>query len=318
MGISHLQLLWLGESTPLRKKKILFAAAFLVCTCALLMLVTGLTSELPHMGSQVALLGTWEEPHGIGIDQEPWSAPKNLWLYWGSTTNRRMTGSGEKIRHIFKMGNIEGGEWRDPKFLRSLEGSLFRRMSQRCCITMLFPPFEWDFPIYNPSKSIAQRIRSFVANGNAMVFTGGTLDFEFINRYFFYQLEPSDGNYSPGPFPLLPDWQGITPAQKAYLKPTPRILPQKGISVTAIKKESLPQVRFSVSFPLLSSSAEFLFTNAILIQIYKLSGEHSHLRKPAQHSRIPHQVLHGREPDERAFSHVPARESVAKGLPCER
>jgi len=40
---------------------------------------------------------------------------------------------------------------------------------------------------------------------------------------------------------LLPDWQGITPAQKAYLQPAPRILPQKGISVTAIKKESLPQ-----------------------------------------------------------------------------
>jgi len=139
------------------------------------------------------------------------------------------------------MGNVEGGEWRDPRFLRKITGPLFRRMSQRCCITLLFPPFEWDFPIYNPSKSIAQRIRSFVANGNSMVFTGGTLDFEFINRYFFYQLEPSDGNYSPGPFPLLPDWQGITRAQKAYLQPAPRILPQKGISVTAIKKESLPQ-----------------------------------------------------------------------------
>lgn len=30
--------------------------------------------------SSVALLGTWEHPHGIGIDKEPWSAPANLWL----------------------------------------------------------------------------------------------------------------------------------------------------------------------------------------------------------------------------------------------
>ena len=215
-------------------------AMLAAAACSVLLLAT-LPSPSPAHVASTELLGTWEEPHGIGIDQEPWSAPKNLWLYWGSTTNRRFTGSGEKIRHIFKMGNIEGGEWRDPRFLRKITGSLFRRMSERCCMTLLFPPFEWDFPVYNPSKSIAQRMRSFVANGNSMVFTGGMLDYEFINRYFFYQLEPSDGNYSPGPFPLLPDWNGITPAQKKYLQPAPRILPQKGISVTAIKKHSLPQ-----------------------------------------------------------------------------
>lgn len=222
-----------------RVQWVLLLASALACSGTVLLLLSGSPAAPPQTGSE--LLGTWEEPHGIGIDEEPWSAPRNLWLYWGSTTNRRFTGSGEKIRHIFKMGNVEGGEWRDPKFLRKITGSLFRRMSERCCITMLFPPFEWDFPIYNPSKAIAQRMRSFVANGNAMVFTGGMLDYEFINRYFFYQLEPSDGNYSPGPFPLLPDWQGLSPKQKGYLKPAPRILPQKGISVTAIKKQSLPQ-----------------------------------------------------------------------------
>jgi hypothetical protein len=227
---------------PRTRQWALLAASALAFACTVLLLLSGSPATQQGVArTGTELLGTWEEPHGIGIDKEPWSAPMNLWLYWGSTTNRRFTGSGEKIRHIFKLGNIEGGEWRDPKFLRKLTGSLFRSMSERCCITMLFPPFEWDFPIYNPSKSIAQRIRSFVANGNAMVFTGGMLDYEFINRYFFYQLEPSDGNYSPGPFPLLPDWLGISPKQKAYLKPAPRILPQKGISVTAIKKESLPQ-----------------------------------------------------------------------------
>ena len=227
-----------------RSQGVLLVATCLACVCALLAMAGLDRSESRGTDSGVrgsALLGTWEEPHGIGIDQEPWSAPKNLWLYWGSTTNRRMTGSGEKIRHIFKMGNIAGGEWRDPKFSRSITGSLFRRMSQRCCITMLFPPFEWDFPIYNPSKAIAQRLRSFVANGNSMVFTGGTMDFEFINRYFFYQLEAADGNYSPGPFPMLPGFSGLTADQKNLLKPAPRILPQKGIAVTAIKKESLPQ-----------------------------------------------------------------------------
>jgi len=61
------------------------------------------------------LLGTWEVPTGIGIDREPYSAPPTLWLYWGSTTNRRMEGSGENVRHIFKLGTIQGGEYRDPQ-----------------------------------------------------------------------------------------------------------------------------------------------------------------------------------------------------------
>ena len=64
---------------------------------------------------------------------------------------------------------------------------LFRALSEKCCVSLLFPPFEWDFPIYNPSKAIAQRMRSFVANGNAMIFTGGTMDFEFINELYLLE-----------------------------------------------------------------------------------------------------------------------------------
>jgi hypothetical protein len=42
-----------------------------------------------------------------------------------------------------------------------------------------------------------------------------------------------DGNYSPGPFRKLP---GVPEA----MKDCPTVLPQKGIAVTAVKKESLP------------------------------------------------------------------------------
>ncbi|EKX51096.1 hypothetical protein GUITHDRAFT_134616 [Guillardia theta CCMP2712] len=192
-------------------------------------------------GGPVEDLGTWEQPHGIGIDEEPWSAPANLWLYWGSSTNRRFTGSGETVRHIFKLGTIMGGEYRDPRFIYKLDGPLFRKLSHSCCVSLLFPPMEWDFYVHNPSKAIGQRLRSFVANGNAMIFTGGIIDFEFINRYFFFNLEQADGDYSPGPFPLMPSFDSLSDSQKEMLERAPSLLPQKGIAVTAVKKESLPQ-----------------------------------------------------------------------------
>jgi len=56
---------------------------------------------------------------------------------------------------------------------------------------------------------------------------------EFINSYFFYNIELADGNYSPGPYRRLDD-------VPVCLKAAPVVLPQKGISVTAVKKESLP------------------------------------------------------------------------------
>eukprot|EP00292_Cryptomonas_paramecium_P007633 CAMPEP_0113698686 /NCGR_PEP_ID=MMETSP0038_2-20120614/22855_1 /TAXON_ID=2898 /ORGANISM="Cryptomonas paramecium" /LENGTH=341 /DNA_ID=CAMNT_0000621891 /DNA_START=6 /DNA_END=1027 /DNA_ORIENTATION=- /assembly_acc=CAM_ASM_000170 len=186
------------------------------------------------------LIGAWEKPTGIGIDREPESAPSNLYLYWGSTTNRRFTGSGEHVRHIFHMGNIQGGEWRDPKFVRHLDGGMFTAMSEVCCRTLLFPPLEWDFPVYSTNKIEAQRIRAFVANGNSMVFTGGIPDIEFINRYFFYDMETADGNYSPGPFRRLPNMWQLSDKQVKAISAATKVLPQIGISVTTVKKDSLP------------------------------------------------------------------------------
>ena len=92
---------------------------------------------------------------------------------------------------------------------------------------------EWDFPVYNTHKIIGQRLRNYVANGNMLVLTGGILAIEFINSYYFYNIELADGNYSPGPYRRLKDVPECMLA-------TPEVLPQKGISVTAVKKDSLP------------------------------------------------------------------------------
>jgi hypothetical protein len=96
------------------------------CVCGLLM-----TRDTAR-GTE--LLGTWEVPSGIGIDREPYSAPPSLWLYWGSTTNRRMEGSGENVRHIFKLGRIEGGEYRDPQVLLR-NWALSGRRQRSSCVT---------------------------------------------------------------------------------------------------------------------------------------------------------------------------------------
>jgi len=216
----------------------LVTTALTAATLLVLLSYTSNPSLAPAESTE--LIGTWNAPKGIGIDKEPYSAPANLWLYWGSSTNRRFTGSGEHVRHVFKMGNIAGGEWRDPKFLRSLEGGLFNKLSQICCNTLLFPPMEWDFLVVNSNKVIGQNIRAFVANGNSMVLTGGILSLEFINRYFYYQLEEADGDYDAGPFLRLPHYQGLTEEQHDIMEPAPKILPQVGIEVTSVKKESLP------------------------------------------------------------------------------
>jgi hypothetical protein len=117
--------------------------------------------------------------------------------------------------------------------VETFASSRFRRISEQCCSTILFPPMEWSFPVFNVHKIIGQRIRNYVANGNIFVLTGGIPAIEFINAYFFYVMELADGNYSPGPFRRLDK----VPPQ---MRDTPKILPQKGISVTAVKKESLP------------------------------------------------------------------------------
>ena len=223
------------------------AAAILLLGAAVVLAALVAVPGMGSLASSTALIGTWTKPTGIGIDKEPYSAPMNLWLYWGSMTNRRFTASGEHVRHVFKMGNIAGGEWRDPKFLRSLEGGLFNKLSGLCCTALLFPPLEWDFLVVNPQKIVGQNIRAYVANGNTMIFTGGIISLEFINRYFYYQLEPADGNLDPGPFVRLPKFQGLTEEQHKVItdgtrstQPAPKTLPQVGIEVTSVKKESLP------------------------------------------------------------------------------
>ena len=224
--------------------KVAAGVALLGAAVVLAALVAAPSANSVAMGS--ALIGTWTKQHGIGIDKEPYSAPMNLWLYWGSMTNRRFTASGEHVRHVFKMGNIAGGEWRDPKFLRSLEGGLFNKLSSLCCTALLFPPLEWDFLVVNPQKIVGQNIRAYVANGNTMIFTGGIISLEFINRYFSYQLEPADGNLDPGPFLRLPKFQGFTQEQHKIMtegtpstEPAPKTLPQVAVPVLSSQSCSL-------------------------------------------------------------------------------
>eukprot|EP00290_Baffinella_frigidus_P006448 CAMPEP_0180135704 /NCGR_PEP_ID=MMETSP0986-20121125/11005_1 /TAXON_ID=697907 /ORGANISM="non described non described, Strain CCMP2293" /LENGTH=504 /DNA_ID=CAMNT_0022076485 /DNA_START=36 /DNA_END=1550 /DNA_ORIENTATION=+ len=222
------------------RSMVLKLAAGGVVAAALGLVAVAMLGGAPAPERSTELMGTWTKPTGIGIDQEPYSAPANLWLYWGSTTNHRFTGSGEHVRHLFKMGTIAGGEYRDPKFVHSIDGGMFNKLSQLCCNALLFPPLEWDFPVYNANKIEAQNLRAFVANGNSLIMTGGIMTLEFINRYFFYNLEESDGNFDAGPFLRLPRYQGLTEKQHDIMEPAPRTLPQIGIEVTAVKKESLP------------------------------------------------------------------------------
>jgi len=207
-------------------------AVALLAVAAVVMLSGREASSAQSPASTELLLKVDLEPH------EPYSPPPNMYLWWGPSTNHRFVGSGEHIRHLLHLGQIEGGEWRDPMFLgnngvATFRSQRFRRISETCCSTIVIPPMEWDFPVYNIHKIIGQRIRNFVANGNMLVLTGGILANEFINSYFFYNIELADGNYSPGPYRRL---KGVPEC----LLNTPEVLPQKGISVTAVKKDSLP------------------------------------------------------------------------------
>ena len=147
-----------------------------------------------RMGSITGAQGAAELLLKMDLEShEPYSPPANMYLWWGPTTNHRFAGSGEHIRHLLNMGQIEGGEWRDRMFLgnngvATFRGQRFRRISETCCSTIVVPPMEWDFPVYNIHKVIGQRIRNFVANGNMLVLTGGILSVEFINSYFFENL----------------------------------------------------------------------------------------------------------------------------------
>ena len=208
------------------------AAAAMLAVAAVVMLTNGRVVGAGAPGASELLLKLDLASH------DPYSPPPNMYLWWGPSTNHRFVGSGEHIRRLLHLGQIEGGEWRSSMFLgnngvATFRGQRFRRISETCCSTIVIPPMEWDFPVYNSHKVIGQRIRNFVANGNMLVLTGGILAIEFINSYFFYTIELADGNYSPGPYSRL---TGVPEC----LKVAPAVLPQKGVAVTAVKKDSLP------------------------------------------------------------------------------
>eukprot|EP00294_Goniomonas_avonlea_P016834 CAMPEP_0114559246 /NCGR_PEP_ID=MMETSP0114-20121206/10819_1 /TAXON_ID=31324 /ORGANISM="Goniomonas sp, Strain m" /LENGTH=329 /DNA_ID=CAMNT_0001744703 /DNA_START=17 /DNA_END=1006 /DNA_ORIENTATION=- len=166
----------------------------------------------------------------------PWSPPDTLWMYWGPLVDKRTYGSGQAVRAIVKMGNIAGGEYRDPHFLKDLKHESFRDLTLTCCSTLLFPPLKHGFPLYKANGRMQHRVSRYVANGNTMIFTaGGLISSLFINRIFHYKLEPVKGNYSPGPFPKYT--YNKLPKQIAALNDVMR---QEGIEVTVIHKFSLP------------------------------------------------------------------------------
>jgi len=178
---------------------------------------------------------------------EPWSPPENLWMYWGDAPNKRFGHSGDNLRHLVRLGRIAGGEYRDPHFLESFTTATFRDLSESCCTAMLVAPMKHNMPIWNSYSNIAQRLRNYVANGNHMIFTGGSLvSMEFINTYFWYNIEPTSGeagyfdgtgygNWSPGP------WRKLVDKSLPWVfKMTPDTLYQDHISVQTAQLASLP------------------------------------------------------------------------------
>jgi len=75
--------------------KVVATVALLGAAVVLAVLVAGPNANSMTMGTE--LVGTWTKQHGIGIDKEPYSAPMNLWMYWGPMTNKRFTDSGEHV-----------------------------------------------------------------------------------------------------------------------------------------------------------------------------------------------------------------------------
>jgi len=64
-------------------------------------------------------------------------------------------------------------------------------MAESCCTTLLVAPMKNDMPVWVASSADAQRVRNYVANGNHLILTGGSLvSLEFLNRYFYYNIEP--------------------------------------------------------------------------------------------------------------------------------
>ena len=128
---------------------------------------------------------------------EPWSPPSNLWMYWGAAPNKRFGHSGDNVRHLVKLGRLAGGEYRDPHFLFDFDSQTFRDLSESCCTAMLMPPMKNNMPIWNTYANVAQRLRNYVANGNHLILTGGSLvSIEFLNRYLRGEMPIRSGGSS--------------------------------------------------------------------------------------------------------------------------
>jgi len=85
---------------------------------------------------------------------------------------------------------------------------------------------------------VAKRIRTFVSNGNNLVLTGGDYSsLVFLNKYFHYEVKKTV--LDNGPFERLPE--GSLPKDlKSRFAKVASTLPQEGLSVTSVRKNSLP------------------------------------------------------------------------------
>jgi hypothetical protein len=135
----------------------------------------------------------------------PYSAPYNLYMLWSRVMqDMSPDATGDIFRRALRLGHVEGGEYRDAKFLPELAGRQFDDLAATCCSVVAVPPLSGGFIVYGTTSRRAEMIRAFLANGNAIVIAGGVVAMEFINRMFYSQLEPVDGNYDEGPFRKSP------------------------------------------------------------------------------------------------------------------
>jgi hypothetical protein len=166
----------------------------------------------------------------------PYSAPYNVYMLWSRVMQDTAPGAtGDIFRRALRLGHVEGGEYRDPKFLPELAGRQFDDIAATCCSVVAVPPLSGGFIVYGANGRRASMIRAFLANGNAMVISGGVVALEFINRMFYSQLEPVESNFDEGPFrkssTAFGPWKNL-PFDS---------LGQIGTDVYAVKPSSLPE-----------------------------------------------------------------------------
>jgi hypothetical protein len=149
----------------------------------------------------------------------PYVPPMDLYLYWGESSargtlasgfqgGRGHSSSGERVRHVLKFGSFTGNGYMNDaaghgRFLTSWTGMEFDAMSLKCCSTLLVPPMERNLPIASEQDTLARKIRSYVANGNQLIMTGGDYSsLVFLNRFFHYNIRKTV--YDQGPFEKMP------------------------------------------------------------------------------------------------------------------